>query len=258
VLGWAKGNQDWKKLVTRFSTDSLTRSSGGSLGTVTHDGLFVAIGAQPALAESAFALADAPAPRGGAGAIGGPWKTERGWHVVRIDAVKPEATRPFDQVRTVILRQMSQSRNQDFYRQRLAAEKASLGFTVDSVAISDFVAQKKTAQDLFQEGQQAAQPTARIAAYQRLLKDYPDSDLGPQAQFMIGFINSEELKDYDEAEKAFKLLLDRYPKAELADSARWMIEHMRTDAAPPFATPEADSTASPAHAGSARRPSGRP
>ena len=58
---------------------------------------------------------------------------------------------------------------------------------------------------------------------------------------MVGFVNSEELKDYDEAEKAFRELLARYPKSELADSAKWMVEHMRTEEAPPFDLLEPDS-----------------
>ena len=40
---------------------------------------------------------------------------------------------------------------------------------------------------------------------------------------MIGFIYSEELKNYDEAEKAFRRLLASYPNSELAASARWMV-----------------------------------
>jgi peptidyl-prolyl cis-trans isomerase C len=258
IRQWAKGGQDWKKLAARFSTDSLTRANGGSLGTVTREGIFGAIGSQPALAESAFVLATGSGPDPGVGAVGGPCKTARGWHVIKIDAVKPESTRPFEQVRTVILRQLVQSRNQDFYRERLTAEKASLGFSVDSAAIADFVSQKKTPQELFRQGQEAGDPTARIAAYRRLVQDYPDSEVSPQAQFMIGFIYSEELKNYEEAENAFRELLKRYPDAELAESARWMIEHMRAEEAPPFMNLEADSSARVAPPGDARRPSGKP
>ncbi|MEK7824420.1 MAG: peptidyl-prolyl cis-trans isomerase [Candidatus Eisenbacteria bacterium] len=258
IRQWAKGGQDWKKLAARFSADSLTRANGGALGTVTREGIFGAIGSQPALAESAFALATGSGPDAGVGAIGGPCKTARGWHVIRIDAEKPESTRPFEQVRTVILRQMVQSRNQDYYRQRLTAEKASLGFSVDSAAVAKFVSPKKTPQELFREGQEAGAPTVRIAAYRRLVQDYPDSEVSPQAQFMIGFIYSEELKSYEEADQAFRELLKRYPNAELADSARWMIEHMRTEGAPPFMNLEADSSARVAPPGDARRPSGKP
>src|SRR5206468_8988894 len=135
VLQWARGKQDWKKLVARYSADTLTRASGGSLGTVTRDGVFATIGSQPALAESALAL--------GEGKIGGPFKTDRGWHVIRVDGVKLEGTRPFEQARSVILRQLGSQRSQDFYKARLAEAQAALGVTADSAAIKSFSGQQK-------------------------------------------------------------------------------------------------------------------
>ena len=239
VRSWAKGKQDWKKLVEKCTVDSVTRTTGGSLGTVTREGNFASIGTQPALAESAYALGMAA----GAGAIGGPWKTSRGWHVVKVEAVRAEGQRSFDQVKSLIQRQLSQTRSQDFYKARLAQEKADLGFSVDSAAVQGFVSQKKSAQQLFREGQDATTPAARIAAYHRLLEEYPQSEVSPQAQFMIGFVYSEELKNYDEAEQAFKDLLSKYPSSELVESARWMIAHMRTEDAPALSGADADSAA---------------
>ena len=238
TMKWAKGREDWKKLVTRYSADTVSRATGGTLGTVTRDGNFAALGPQPALAESAFALGTVAGP----GAIGGPYRSSRGWHVIKVDAVKAEAVRPFEQVKSLILRQLGQSRSQDYYRARLAGEKAALGVSVDSVAMRDFVSQRKTAQQLFREGQEAGAPTARITAYRRLLQEFPESEVSPQAQFMIGFIYSEELKNYDEAEQSFHELLQRYPKSELAESARWMIAHMRTEDAPAMMNVESDSS----------------
>ena len=258
VRQWARGKQDWKQLVTRYSVDSVTRSTGGALGTATRDGNFAAIGNQPVLAESAYALGMLAPPAGGPGAIGGPYKTDRGWHVVRVEAVKAESTRPFEQVRSLILRQLSQSRSQDYYKARLAGEKATLGLTVDSSAVKDFVSQKKTAQELFREGQGSGSPPARIAAYRRLLEEYPDSEVSPQAQFMLGFICSEELKNYDEAERAFRELLRRYPNSELAESARWMIEHMRSEDAPALMSTESDSSGRATSTGATRRPTDKP
>ena len=75
-----------------------------------------------------------------------------------------------------------------------------------------------------------------------VVQEYPDSDVSPQAAFMVGFIQSEELKDYAAAEKSFKTLLTRYPKSELASSAQWMVDHMRTEEAPAFMNLESDST----------------
>jgi len=239
VRSWAKGKQDWKKLVEKCTVDSVTRTTGGSLGTVTREGNFASIGAQPALAESAYALGIAA----GAGAIGGPWKTNRGWHVVKVEGVRAEGQRSFDQVKSLIQRQLSQTRSQDFYKAQLAKEKADLGFSVDSAAVQGFVSQKKSAQQLFRDGQEATTPAARIAAYQRLLAEYPQSEVSPQAQFMVGFVYSEELKNYDAAEQAFKDLLSKYPNSELVESARWMIAHMRTEDAPALSGADADTSA---------------
>jgi len=226
--------QDWGKLVQKYTTDSLTRASGGSLGTVTRDGLFSAIGRQPALAETAFAL--------GAGKVAGPFKTDRGWHVIKVDDVKPEGARPFESVRPMIMRQLGSQRGQDFYRQRLEEARRKLGVTPDSAAIKGFVSQKRDAREMFKAAQDIGPPVDRLAAYRALLEEYPDSDVSPQAQFMVGFIYSEELKNYDEAEKAFRELLARYPKSELAQSAQWMVDHMRSEEAPPFDLSEADSS----------------
>ena len=245
VKGHTK-KQEWGKLVAKYSADTLTRKQGGVLGPVTHEGVFGQLGRQPALAESAFAL-------GQTGKIGGPYKTDRGWHVIRVESLTPEGERPFDQVRGGIIRQLSQKNSQDFYNAKYAETKAALGLRADSAAIQKFVMKKKSARDLFNDAQSAGGPQERIDAYTKVLQEYPESDVSPQAQFMIGFIQSEELKDYEAADKTFKTLLQRYPKSELAASAKWMVEHMRTESAPGFMNLEGDSTKSGGSA-EARKP----
>jgi len=251
VLKLARSGQDWAKLVQKFSADTLTRAKGGALGSVTRDGLFPALGRQPALAESAFAL--------GAGAIGGPFRTDRGWHVLKVDEVRPEGVRPYEVVRSLILRQLGGVRGQEYYRRLLEEARLKLGTGPDSAAIRRFVSQKQDAREMFKAAQGLGPPEERLAAYRALLEEYPDSDVSPQAQFMIGFIQSEELKDYDQAEKAFRELLQRYPKSELARSAQWMVDHMRSDEAPPFDLSEADSSqAAPRPTSGARGSTGTP
>lgn len=250
VFKLARSGQDWAKLVQKHSADTLTRAVGGSLGSVTRDGQFATLGRQPALAESAFALS--------AGGIGGPWKTDRGWHVVKVDEVRPGGWRPFETVRPMILRQLGQQRSQGFYRQQLDEARRRLGVVPDSAVIKKFVSQKKTAREMFNEAQELVAPRERIAAYEKLLAQYPDSGVSAQAQFMVGFICSEELKDYDRAEKAFRAVIDRYPRSELAPSAAWMVEHMRTEEAPPFKLQEADSSKAAPPQGTGKGSSGRP
>lgn len=233
ALARAKG-ADWNKLVKTWSADTLTKSNGGSLGTATREGGFAGLGPQPALAESAMAL--------GTGGIGGPWKTDKGWHVVKVDNVHPENVRDFEQVRSFIVRQLGQERSQRFYQEQLTRIKERYQVSPDSGAVKKWLSAKKTARELFQEAQSAGDPTARIAAYRKVVDEYPDADVTPQALFMVGFIHSEELKDYDGAERVFRELLQKYPKSELASSAQWMVDHMRTDEVPDFL--HADSTAS--------------
>ena len=222
---------------------------------MTHDGLFTGLGRQSALAESAFAL--------GTGKVGGPYKSDKGWHLIKVDEIKPETARPFEALRPTIVRQMSGQRTQEFYKQRLELERKRLGVTPDSAAIKSFISKKQDVHDLFKAAQAIGPAAERVVAYQKLLDQYPNSDVSAQSQFMIGFINSEELKNFDEAyavepvystlgtideaEKAFRLVLARYPKSELATSAKWMVDHMRTEDAPAFLPLEADSSA-PAHA----------
>jgi len=235
VLGLAKAKgADWDKLVKLYTADTLTKANGGSLGTATRDGGLVGLGVQAALVDSAMAL--------GAGKIGGPWKTDKGWHVVKVESVHEESVRDFDQVRSFIVRQIRQERTQTYYNDQVTRLKTQFKVTPDSAAIKNWMSAKKGARDMFQEAQTAGDADTRIAAYRKVVDEYPDADVTPQALFMVGFINSEEKKDYDAAERVFRELLQKYPKSELAASAQWMVDHMRTDEVPDFL--HADSTAS--------------
>lgn len=249
VLGLARAKgADWDKLAQKHSLDTLTRANGGALGTATREGGFAGLGPQPALVDSAMAYT--------AGRIVGPWKTDKGWHVVKVENVREETTRDFDQVRSFIIRQLGQERSQRFYRDQLTRIKEQLKVTPDSEAIRTWMSAKKSARELFQDAQAAGDPAARIAAYRRVVDEYPDADVTPQALFMVGFIHSEELKNFDEAERVFRELLQRYPRSELAASADWMVKHMRTDDVPDFLN--ADSSAAAGRRKAAKEGGGRP
>jgi peptidyl-prolyl cis-trans isomerase C len=233
VLGLAKAKgADWDKLVKAWSADTLTKKTGGALGTATRDGGFIGLGVQPALVDSAIAL--------GTGNIGGPFKTDHGWHVVKVESVRGESVRDFDQVRSFIIRQMGQERTQTYYQDQVTKLKSKFKVSPDSAAIKNWMSAKKSAREMFQDAQAGGDADTRIVAYRKVVDEYPDADVTPQALFMVGFINSEEKKDYDAAEKVFRELLMKYPKSELAASAQWMVDHMRTDEVPDFL--HADST----------------
>src|SRR4029078_1085503 len=99
---------------------------------------------------------------------------------------------------------------QEYYQDRLGEAKRSLGVTADSASIQKFVSQRKSAREMCDEAQNAGPAASRIEGYRKVLQDYPDSDVSPQAQFMVGFIQSEELKHYEVAERSVLDLLKLY------------------------------------------------
>lgn len=65
-----------------------------------------------------------------------------------------------------------------------------------------------------------------VAYYERLLRDYPQSEHGDEAQFMIAFICEEYLGDLDKARQAYQRVIEDYPDSELALSARHLLPNV--------------------------------
>jgi outer membrane assembly lipoprotein YfiO len=74
--------------------------------------------------------------------------------------------------------------------------------------------------------QQRGEMQKAIEQYQRLLREYPESDQGDEAQFMIAFIYDESLRDYEQARVAYQAFIDRYPDSELAASAQRLLANI--------------------------------
>ena len=87
----------------------------------------------------------------------------------------------------------------------------------------------KSPEELFELAQQAENDgdfKEAIDLYTMLLQKYPQNEHNYKAQFMIGFIYSEELNDLDQAKDAMQKVVDNYSDCDLADDARWMLDHM--------------------------------
>jgi peptidyl-prolyl cis-trans isomerase C len=224
----AKGG-DFAALAKKYSTDAVTKDRGGDLGPVARDGLFGSLGRQPVLADSAFA---APLH-----AVRGPIKTGLGWHLIEVTERTPPRPRPVEEVKSLIVTALTNQTNADFYQQSLTRAKADVGIKRNEPAIDAAVNAKKSAVEMFRDAGEVPNVDERIAAYRNVVTGYPESEYAPQALFMVGFVESEEKRDYDQAEKAFKELLVKYPSSELTSSAKWMLENMRSDKTPDFELP---------------------
>jgi len=67
-----------------------------------------------------------------------------------------------------------------------------------------------------------------LAEYRRLSYLYPKSDNNYKAMFMVGFIHAEHLKNDSAAVRAFEKMLAQYPNSDLSDDADWMIRNIRS------------------------------
>jgi TolA-binding protein len=94
---------------------------------------------------------------------------------------------------------------------------------------------KKTEEELYtlaQEYSEKGDFQSAIETYQELLKAYPDSPRAYKAQFLIGFVYSENLKDQENAKINYQKVIHDYPDCDLADDARYMLEIMDKGSVP--------------------------
>jgi hypothetical protein len=164
------------------------------------------------------------------GEVAGPLRSDKGWHVLRIEDKEEAGLKPLDDVRDDIERSLKPAKTREYYDAVLAQLKERFKATVDEAA---FKPQTRTEEELFTLAQEAEDPLMRLSYYGELILGYPDGEHADEAQFMIGFIHSEELGNYDAARSAFNRLLEHYPDSELRDSANWMLENMGKET-PPF------------------------
>lgn len=209
----------WDALARANSTDRNSKDNGGLVGYVTPGVDFVpGVGKAPEIVKAAFELKH--------GEISRPLKSERGWHLIKVDSDEPARVQPLSEVRQQIGTTLSTGAQEKLAKDFVDSLKASSGAVIfdDSIAVA--VVPARTAQDYFKEAQAASTPEKRIELYRVLVARYPKDPVSIQAAFMIGFTYAEDLEKYDEARKEFNQFIATYPHHELAKSAKWMLENM--------------------------------
>jgi len=229
VLGKLKAGADFAKLAKEKSKDKSTAAAGGDLGLLTQGSALPSpVGGYPELEKVIFSLKS--------GDISDVIKTADTYQIVKVDKRIEPKVRPFESVRQRIEEgltgdMVTKIRGEVFQdlKKRFPVEyfieDSSLSAT-KNVAPPEVAS---TPEELFQAAMDSKNSRQRIGIYEELLKKFPESKYASQAQFMIGFIYSEELKDYAKAEEAFKVVIGKYPDSELVDSAKWMLKNMRDE-----------------------------
>lgn len=144
---------------------------------------------------------------------------DKGWALVQIDERQQAHMKELDEVRDEIRRRLLPKVREDHYKTRLAELRESYGAEV----LSDSTDEIESPEAFFKLAQDTRDPQERIGYYEKLVEKFGDSEQADRAQFMIGFVYSEELQDTVQAKAAFQDFIDRYPESDLAKDANYMI-----------------------------------
>jgi len=216
----------WDPVCARYSTDKVTAKRGGVIGFATSDTELVpGIGKAPAIVAAAFRLKE--------GETSEPLKSERGWHIIRVDEKTEAGPRPFEQVKQQIRETLVGEQNEHFQTSWVDSLKRAYGVTVFEDSIGVAMKGVSSPAELFAKAQATLSPEERINLFREITTQYPEDKSAVQAAFMIGFTYAEELKNYPAARAAFGEFIKKHPKSDLVASAKWMLENMEHSAPPP-------------------------
>lgn len=218
-----EGGADFGDLARERSLDSTTKDREGVIpGEIRRGESIKALGNLPELVEVCFQLE--------AGELSQPVKTEKGYHIVRVDMRNPETVRSMDEVRDDIVSRLTYE-NRNAVRDSILTDlKAE--YKVEFVEETSVGAQ--TPEELFKIASEESNPELKIKYYRQFTEKFPEDERAYEAKFMVGFTMAEDLQDYDGAEQVFREFLEEYPETDLSDDAQWMVENMRSGKQPAF------------------------
>jgi parvulin-like peptidyl-prolyl isomerase len=199
------------------SIDEDTKNLGGALGTVRRGQPVRGLGPNQDFVEAVLEIP--------AGKISEPIKTTKGYHLVKAEIREPARVRPLAAVSDAIRRRLIPERFNALTQRLVDSLRSEYGVEVDEVALyGDEASSEQEAKQLFEQAQKTKSAVERIRIYEEIAARYGDSKYGEQAQFMIGFIYADELKDRERARTVLREVIERYPNSDLVDSARFLLE----------------------------------
>lgn len=214
---------DFKSLLPR-SIDAQTKNLDGALGYVSRGAPVRGLGQNDSFIEAVMAVP--------AGQVSDPIHTEKGYHVVRVEEREPERQRELAAVRPALERRLQSQKFKDIGQHLVDSLRTKYKVEIDQKALlGEEGFREHSAKQLFDRAQNTEDPAKRIPLYEQIVAEHGGSKYAAQAQFMIGFVYAEEIKDKEKARAALEQVIARYPDSELVDSAKYMLKYM--DSPPP-------------------------
>ena len=99
-------------------------------------------------------------------------------------------------------------------------------YNVTNYFEEEFNLVQRTPEELWNLAQTSSDSHHRLRHYQEIVDKFPRSEHAPKALFMIGFVSAEEIKDMVDADRAFNRVINEYPDSDVAPSAEWMLKNL--------------------------------
>jgi peptidyl-prolyl cis-trans isomerase D len=143
VVERLKKGEDFAKLASELSTDVGTKGQGGDLGWISRGML------EGPFEDALFAMQ--------VGEVKGPVKTDFGYHVIRLDEIRPGTTQPFETVRDQLATELkTRGAEQKFYdRANDLQDKAFQAYNELATVATDLQLPLKTVKDFPRTGDPA-------------------------------------------------------------------------------------------------------
>jgi parvulin-like peptidyl-prolyl isomerase len=111
LMGRIEGGDDFAELAKEFSKDADTKENGGKIDTEVQEGSNIpGIGPEAELIKKILAV---EAPK----VLEEPFKTEKGWEIVKVETVTPERQKQLDEVRQQVMSMLTSQKSQDVQRE---------------------------------------------------------------------------------------------------------------------------------------------
>ena len=156
ILAKAQKGEDFAELARKYSLDPNAKASGGDIGYHPKGTLV------PEYEAAAFKLKKV-------GQISGVVKTQFGYHVIKLEGMKPSTYVPFEEVKDFIKQKIGQEKQKELFEKYIADLKKSAKITIDEQLLkSEEKPEKagtpeKTETSQEQKGQKPAEPAKEAA-----------------------------------------------------------------------------------------------
>lgn len=230
----------WERVLADYCSHEPTRKVQGRLGPIGEGTTLIPlVGTAPELSRTIDTLT--------IGTFSQVVRSPIGFHVLEVTERIPEGYIPFDKLKDDIRRTFASDFVEEVRVTKVSAIKEKLGVNILTENLSETkealdegeTSQAEEAQKLFEMAQITSDPRKRIGYYREILNKFPDDAHACEAQFMVGFVYSEELNDFDKAREALAKVKERSDcKEEMVSSAQWLLDNMGKEP-PPFEDPDA-------------------